>query len=121
LSVMEPATEAAENRNELDRRNFSWRTVQSGFLRSRRRDTRRVTEGEPLFTDWHHPWLFFLATGIMLFSAMDAFMTLQLLDRGAIEINPVMAAVIVVARSGWARDHRVSEVSMGRRQFRFTS
>ena len=30
----------------------------------------------------------------MLFSAMDAFMTLQLLDRGAIEINPVMAAVI---------------------------
>jgi hypothetical protein len=30
----------------------------------------------------------------MLLSAMDAFMTLQLLDRGAIEINPVMAAVI---------------------------
>jgi len=91
---MEPATEPAENRNEADRRNFSWRTVQSGFLRSRRRDIRRVTEEEPLFTDWHHPWLFFLATGIMLFSAMDAFMTLQLLDRGAIEINPMMAAVI---------------------------
>ena len=30
----------------------------------------------------------------MLMSAMDAFMTLQLLDRGAIEINPIMAAVI---------------------------
>ena len=27
-------------------------------------------------------------------SAMDAFMTLQLLERGAIEINPVMALVI---------------------------
>lgn len=78
----------------MDRRNFSWRTVCSGFLRSRRRDKRRDAETEPLFTDWHHPWLFFLATGIMLMSAMDAFMTLQLLDRGAIEINPIMAAVI---------------------------
>ncbi|RLA25351.1 MAG: hypothetical protein DRQ63_09800 [Gammaproteobacteria bacterium] len=94
MSDIQELTEAAENRSEADRRMFSWRTVSSGFLRSRRRDTRRVAEDEPLFTDWHHPWLFFLATGIMLFSAMDAFMTLQLLDRGAIEINPVMAAVI---------------------------
>jgi hypothetical protein len=47
-----------------------------------------------LYTDWHHPWLFFLATGTMLLSCMDAFFTLQLLDRGAIEVNPVMAAMI---------------------------
>jgi hypothetical protein len=91
---MEQTNMPEKIRNEMDRRIFSWRTVRSGFLRSRRRDTRRVAEGEPLFTDWHHPWLFFLATGIMLMSAMDAFMTLQLLDRGAIEINPIMAAEI---------------------------
>lgn len=30
----------------------------------------------------------------MLLSSFDAFFTLQLIDRGAIEINPVMAAVI---------------------------
>ena len=30
----------------------------------------------------------------MLLSSLDAFMTLQLLQRGAVEINPVMAAVI---------------------------
>lgn len=30
----------------------------------------------------------------MLLSCLDAFFTLQLLDRGAIEINPVMNAVI---------------------------
>ena len=30
----------------------------------------------------------------MLMSALDAFFTLQLLDMGAIEINPVMATVI---------------------------
>jgi hypothetical protein len=94
LSGLQQVKKPERIRNEMDRRNFSWRTVRSGFLRSRRRDKRRDAEAEPLFTDWHHPWLFFLATGIMLMSAMDAFMTLQLLDRGAIEINPIMAAVI---------------------------
>ncbi len=81
-------------RVDSDRRNFSWRTVFYGFLRSRRRDTRRNSEDEPIFTDYHHPWLFFLATGIMVLSGFDAFFTLQLLDLGAIELNPVMDAVI---------------------------
>ena len=94
MSDMEQLSAPTNDRSEADRRIFSWRTVRSGFLRSRRRDTRRLTEEEPMFTDWHHPWLFIMATGIMLMSAMDAFMTLQLLERGAIEINPVMALVI---------------------------
>ena len=85
---------AAQDRADLDRRKFGWRTVLFGFLRSRRRSTRREEEGEPLFTDWHHPWLFFLAVGTMLLSCIDAFMTLQLLERGATEINPLMAVVI---------------------------
>jgi len=78
----------------LDRRNFGWRTVVLGFALSRRRAGRREAEDQPLFSDWHHPWLFFLATGTMLLSCLDAFFTLQLLDRGALEINPIMAAVI---------------------------
>lgn len=84
----------ADSRIVAERRNFSWRTVFFGFFRSRRRMPRRATEIEPIFTDWHHPWLFFLAIGIMLMSVADAFFTLQLLERGAIEINPVMATVI---------------------------
>ena len=55
---------------------------------------RREEEEEIRFLDWHHPWLFFLAVGTMLFSCLDAFMTLQLIDRGMVEINPVMAAMI---------------------------
>ena len=84
--------------NELrisdDRREFSWRTVFFGFTRSRRHATRRDGEAEPIFTDWHHPWLFFLATGIMVMSSMDAFFTLQLIELGAYEANPVMAALL---------------------------
>ena len=44
--------------------------------------------------DWHHPWLFFLSVGIMLLSCTDAFLTLLLIERGMIEANPVMAAVL---------------------------
>lgn len=94
MSNLERVEVLNENRDSDERREFSWRTVFFGFVRSRRRDTRRDDEDAPLYTDWHHPWLFFLATGTMLLSCMDAFFTLQLIGRGAIEINPVMAAMI---------------------------
>ncbi len=82
------------HRTELERRESSWRTVLHGFMRSRRHATRRDSEAEPIYTDWHHPWLFFLATGIMLMSSLDAFFTLQLIELGAYEANPVMAALM---------------------------
>ena len=83
-----------DGRDLADRRSFDWRTVVYGFVRSRRRAHRRQNEVEPLFTDWHHPWLFFLSTGTMLLSSMDAFFTLRLLEQGAVEVNPVMAMVM---------------------------
>lgn len=91
---MELSEAAVNKRSATERREFSWRTVFYGFMRSRRRDFRRDQETEVLFIDWHHPWLFFLSVGIMLMSCLDAFMTLQLIDRGMVEVNPVMAAVI---------------------------
>jgi len=81
-------------RDVEDRRTVTWRTVFFGFTRSRRRGSRREMDGEVVFLDWHHPWLFFLAVGTMLLSCADAFMTLQLLQRGMIEANPVMAIVL---------------------------
>jgi hypothetical protein len=83
-----------DKRDELERRDFTWRTVFFGFTRSRRREHRRLVDDDVVFLDWHHPWLFFLATGTMLLSCADAFLTLQLIDRGMIEINPVMGAAM---------------------------
>jgi hypothetical protein len=94
LSSFEGIEETINDRTDSDRRDLSWRTLIFGYLRSRRRTTRRASEGMPIYTDYHHPWLFFLATSIMMMSCFDAILTLQLLDRGAIEINPFMAAVI---------------------------
>ncbi len=87
--------EAVVDQRALDeRRNISWRTVFWGFLRSRRRNQRRQDEGEVILLDWHHPWLFFLAVGTMLLSCADAFMTLQLMQLGMVEVNPFMAAIL---------------------------
>lgn len=61
---------------------------------SRRHAHRRVADSEVIFLDWHHPWLFFLATGTMLLSCADAFLTLLLIERGMVEANPVMKAVM---------------------------
>lgn len=87
--------DSVENRRMYaDRRQFGWRTVIFGFLRSRRRAARRGGDSDMLFVDWHHPWLFFLAVGTMLLSVTDAALTLQLLARGMIEANPIMDRVM---------------------------
>jgi len=87
-------TAISEQRSKADRRRFSWRTVAYGFTLSRRRELRRVADDDVIFLDWHHPWLFFLATGTMLLSSADAFLTLLLIDLGMIEANPFMGAVM---------------------------
>ena len=83
-----------EHREFEDRRSFTWRTVVYGFLLSRRREHRRVEDGEAIYTDWPAPTLVLLAIGVMILSSLDAFFTLRLLDAGATEINPVMAMMI---------------------------
>ena len=84
----------SERRAYSSRRTFSWRTVLFGHLHSHRKVFRRAEDADSAFIDWHGSWLFFLALGIMLLSCVDAFMTLQLIERGMIEVNPVMATAM---------------------------
>ncbi len=98
----------AERRAADERREFSWRTVFFGFTRSRRHASRRDDDSGVIFLDWHHPWLFFLAVGIMLLSCADAFLTLTLMQHGMIEANPFMNAMLDQGTSVFA----VSKVVM---------
>jgi len=110
---MEMSEAIVDKRATTGRRVFTWKTIVFGFARSRRRNLRRELDAEVIFLDWHHPrnlrreldaevifldwhhpWLFFLAVGTMIMSCLDAFMTLQLLERGMVEANPVMAAIL---------------------------
>jgi len=97
-----------DRREASDRRAFTWRTVLFGFLRSRRHAPRRDDEGDVVFLDWHHPWLFFLSVGIMLLSTADAFLTLTLLQNGMTEANPFMASMLGQGGAAFA----VSKVAM---------
>ena len=98
----------ADRRDPDERREFSWRTVFFGFTRSRRHASRRDEDSGVIFMDWHHPWLFFLAVGIMLLSCADAFLTLTLMQHGMIEANPVMATMLGQSAAAFA----VSKVVM---------
>jgi hypothetical protein len=94
VTIPVTAGAAAPERREADRRRFGWRTVLYGFVLSRRHRSRRAHDRSHPFSDWHHPWLLFLGIGVMTMSAADAFLTLRLLERGAVEANPLMRMLI---------------------------
>ncbi|HLZ99441.1 MAG TPA: DUF5658 family protein [Steroidobacteraceae bacterium] len=84
-----------DRRERLDRRRRLWWSVMYGsFNPRRRRPSRRRLEARYHSLDWHDAHLLAVAIGILLLSAADALMTVQLLSGGADEVNPIMAAVI---------------------------
>jgi hypothetical protein len=89
------STSAAERRGRPDRRERIWWSILYGsFKPRRRRPSRRLDESRYHSLDWHSAHLLAVSIGILLLSVADAFLTVTLLAGGAVEINPVMAAVI---------------------------
>src|ERR1700682_344843 len=84
-----------ERRARADRRHRVWWSIWYGSFNPRRRaPPRRLDESRFHSLDWHSSHLLAVAIGILLLSVMDAFLTLVLLQGGAAEVNPVMAALI---------------------------
>jgi hypothetical protein len=84
-----------ERRARADRRHRVWWSVWYGSFNPRRRSPAR-RQGDSRFhsLDWHSSHLLAVAISILLLSVADAFMTLLLLQAGAAEVNPIMAALI---------------------------
>jgi Domain of unknown function (DUF5658) len=92
-----PAVPSAgdDRRERHDRRyRFWWSVVYGNFNPRRRRPSRRLWEARYHSLDWHDAHLLAVAIGILLLSAADALMTIRLLDIGADEVNPIMAAMV---------------------------
>jgi hypothetical protein len=88
-------TPSKGERRSGDRRSRIWWSVVYGnFNPRRRRPQRRLDDFRYHSLDWHAAHLLALSIGILLLSAADAFMTVTLLSRGAIEVNPIMALVV---------------------------
>ena len=44
--------------------------------------------------DWHEPFVFAIVFGVLLFCVADVFFTLNILERGGKEINPLMRLLL---------------------------
>jgi hypothetical protein len=89
------ASIAQERRHSADRRRQPWWSVCYGSFNPRRRaPPRRLDDSRFHSLDWHSAHLLAVAISILLLCVADAFMTVVLLQGGANEVNPIMAAVI---------------------------
>ena len=91
MEVTDQKTIILSNRSGKDRRKksgFNIRSLLSGGKREkirRQEDTRRI-----FYVDQFSPRLFFAIVSILFLCALDALLTLHLLNRGAYEVNPLM-------------------------------
>src|SRR3954470_20969318 len=88
------SAEAKERREASDRRRRLIHALFVGGLTPRRRAHRRTSLAQPQALDLHEARWLGVAMLIMLLSVADAMLTLQLMQLGAIEANPVMAVFI---------------------------
>ena len=83
-----------ERRDRERRRRVWWSVCYGNFNPRRRSPPRRLCDSGVHFLDWHSAHLLAVSIGILLLCVVDAFLTLILLQRGAVEVNPFMAGLI---------------------------
>lgn len=91
--LVQPAPEERRTRPDR-RRRIWWSIVYGSFNPRRRRPPRRGDESRFHTLDWHGAHLLAVSISILIFSIADAFLTLELISAGAMEINPLMATFI---------------------------
>ena len=81
-----------ERRSGIDRRTRRFGDIRWLIKTGRRRRLRRLSDRRKLFLfDYYSPSLFYIFSLILMLSVVDALLTLWLVDKGATEINPLMA------------------------------
>jgi len=83
-----------ERRLRVERRRSVIGALWRGNFERRRVAPRRHAERHPVVTDWFHPQWLAVGMLIMLLCGADALLTLTLISRGAVEINPFMALLV---------------------------
>ena len=84
-----------ERRSRPERRHRIWWAFFWSSIRPRRRRVARLADdGRFQPTDWHGAHLWAVSLSILILSLVDAFLTVTLMSGGAIEVNPIMAAVM---------------------------
>lgn len=84
-----------ERRDRVERRRRVWWSLYYGSINPRRRSpARRSGDTGVHSVDWHSSHLLAVSIGILIMCIVDALLTLVLLQRGAVEVNPLMARLV---------------------------
>jgi hypothetical protein len=86
----ESTDEELPDQRQLDRRQPSLKTLLGSLRHSRRRNSRREDDHLDSYTDWYGHWPFAATLIIILLCFADAFLTIVLLSKGAVELNTLM-------------------------------
>jgi len=86
----ESSDEKMSEQRGLDRRQPSLKTLLGSLKHGRRRDSRREHDHLDSYTDWYGHWPFAATLIIILLCFADAFLTIVLLSKGAVELNSLM-------------------------------
>ena len=86
----ETKDEKTIEQRQLDRRQPSLKTLLGSLRHSRRRESRREDDHLDSYTDWYGHWPFAATLIIILLCFADAFLTIVLISKGAVELNTLM-------------------------------
>jgi hypothetical protein len=78
------------DQRRFDRRQPSLKTLLGAIRQYRRRYLRREEDSLNSYTDWYGHWPFAATLTIILLCFADAFLTIVLLSKGAVELNGLM-------------------------------
>jgi hypothetical protein len=92
--AMDAPGEGTDRRSTPDRRKRTLYSLIYGSFNPRRREARRTDARSLRDLDWHQPQWLAVAMLITVLSCVDAALTLTLIEHGAYEVNPFMAAVV---------------------------
>lgn len=84
------ASEEIKDQRGEDRRKPSMQTLLGALRQQRRRVPRREHDHLDSYTDWYGHWPFAATLIIILLCFADAFLTIVLLSKGAVELNGLM-------------------------------
>jgi hypothetical protein len=88
------STPMPERRLRIERRRSVLRALWRGNFARRRLAPRRSNERHAVVTDWFHTQWLAVGILILLLCGADALLTLTLISRGAVEVNPVMDPLV---------------------------
>jgi len=90
----ETVDDRAIEQRKQDRRKPSLKTLQGALTHHRRRESRREKDHINSYTDWYGHWPLAATFAIITLCFADAFLTMILLSKGAVELNGLMNYLI---------------------------